>query len=237
MGKYLILEILWLKWFCYYKSSFTQNITLQGGLPEQFATYLHKVVDQNNGNRDYALYLNEPVPVGAFWSITAYGEDGHMLHVPKEFPNNINRFFYYKFEKPFHFFKFFCWTKCRWLLHNQLYEKSWEEKCAIYRQRLDIYCQTLRAFWGSSQWNVYFPRAWTCAKLNFSFPSKSSLYYILIWYFSYLIESYRFLLEVNEAWLYSFFDLFHFFINFNFYFLMIVKNNGKILEIFLTGIR
>ena len=86
--------------------SFTQNITLKGGLPEQFATYLHKVVDQNNGNRDYALFLKEPVPVGAFWSITAYSEDGHMLHVPKEFPNNINRFLNVN-NNFFNFLKFF----------------------------------------------------------------------------------------------------------------------------------
>ena len=65
---------------------------IKGGLPAEFSTYVIGAIDQNNGSRDYAIYLKEPVPVNAFWSITVYDEEGHLFPSPPGFPKNINRF-------------------------------------------------------------------------------------------------------------------------------------------------
>ena len=76
----------------------TKILTIEyfkGGLPEQYSIYLIGDIDNNSGNREYAIFIsaNDPVPVNGFWSITVYNEEGHVYDTPKGFPRNINRLF------------------------------------------------------------------------------------------------------------------------------------------------
>jgi len=58
-----------------------------GGLPENLAYYTNEVVEVNDGTHEYVLHFRD-VPVNAFWSVTVYNEDGHLLDSAKVHMNS-----------------------------------------------------------------------------------------------------------------------------------------------------
>ena len=51
-----------------------------GGLPNNLAHYETYTADDNDGIQEYYIHLPAEVPVGGFWSITVYDENGYFFH-------------------------------------------------------------------------------------------------------------------------------------------------------------